>query len=118
MLFRSDQVKTVELRKRNLKVVTGDAEELDFWRRMMAGNVELILLALPTHEDSLLAAKLLNQVGYTGIIGAVAKHEDERVALEAAGIHATFNYYSEVGKGFAAHVTQIVSDGEANRVAG
>ncbi len=110
-----DQVKTTELRQRGFKVVTGDAEELDFWRRMMTGNVETILLALPTHEDALLAVKLLNQVGYTGIIGAVAKHEDERIALKAAGIHATFDYYAEVGKGFADHVTQIVSDG---RVAG
>lgn len=113
-----DQVKSAQLVERGLNVVTGDAEELDFWRRMMTGKVELILLALPTHEDSLLAAKLLNKVGYTGIIGAVAKHEDEREALEAAGIHATFNYYAEVGKGFADHVTQIVIDGATGRVIG
>jgi hypothetical protein len=77
---------------------------------MKAGNVELVMLALPTHEDSLEAVKLLNQIGYQGVIGAIAKHADERTALEAAGIHATFDYYAEVGKGFADHVTQIVAD--------
>ena len=107
----ADRVKTARLVRQGFNVVTGDAEEFEFWRRMTAANVELVMLALPKHEDSLLAAKLLNKVGYRGVIGAVAKHEDERVALEAAGIHATFNYYSEVGKGFAAHVTQIMTSG-------
>lgn len=102
-----DRVKTTELSGQGLNVIIGDAEELEFWRRMMAGNIELIMLALPTHEDSLVAATLLDEVGYRGFIGAVAKHEDERVALEAAGIHAAFNYYAEVGKGFADHVSQI-----------
>jgi Trk K+ transport system NAD-binding subunit len=108
-----DRVKTAELAEQGFKIVTGDAEELESWRRLTAGHVELIMLALPTHEDSLLAVKLLNELGYSGIIGAVAKHEDERAALEAAGIHATFNYYAEVGKGFADHVTQIVTEGVA-----
>jgi glutathione-regulated potassium-efflux system ancillary protein KefC len=113
-----DRVRTVELEGQGFKIITGDAEELKFWRRMMAGRVELIMLALPTHEDSLLAVKLLNELGYKGIIGAVAKHEDERAALEAAGIHATFNYYAEVGKGFADHVTQIVTDRVTDGAAG
>ena len=105
-----DRIRTAELARQGFNIITGDAEEFDFWRRMTAGKVELILLALPTHEDSLLAAKLLNKLNYTGVIGAVAKHEDERAALEAAGIHATFNYYAEVGQGFADHVTQTVTD--------
>jgi glutathione-regulated potassium-efflux system ancillary protein KefC len=113
-----DRVRTVELEGQGFKIITGDAEELKFWRRMTAGRVELIMLALPTHEDSLLAVKLLNELGYKGIIGAVAKHEDERAALEAAGIHATFNYYAEVGKGFADHVTQIVTDRVTDGAAG
>ncbi len=106
-----DRVKMAQFNKQGFNIVLGDAEEYEFWRRMTAGNVELIMLALPRHEDSLLAVKLLKKVGYRGIIGAVAKHEDERAALEAAGIHATFDYYAEVGKGFADHVTQIVTDG-------
>jgi len=111
-----DRIKTSALKSQGFRIVTGDAEELEFWRRMMTGNVELIMLALPTHEDSLLAVKLLNELGYSGIIGAVAKHEDERAALEAAGIHATFNYYAEVGKGFADHVMQIFTDEGTDRV--
>jgi len=50
-----------------------------------------------------------------GIIGAVAKYEDERTELEAAGIQVTFNYFSEVGKGFADHVSQIMAKGESSR---
>jgi len=113
-----DRVKTAALEREGLNIVTGDAEELEFWRRMTAGSVELIMLALPVHEDSLLAVKQLNELGYHGIIGAVAKHEDERAALEAAGIHATFNYYAEVGKGFADHVSHIVSHGVTGEMKG
>jgi hypothetical protein len=67
------------------------------------------MLALPTHKDALLATKWLRTVGYSGKIGAVAKHEDERIALLEAGVDSAFNYYAEVGVGFAEHVQLEVS---------
>ncbi len=112
-----DRVKTAALDEQGYNIINGDAEELEFWQRMVAGKVDLIMLALPKHQDALLAVKLLNKAGYDGFIGAVAKHEEERAALEAAGIHATFNYYAEVGKGFADHVTQMVNSFGVDRAA-
>lgn len=113
-----DRVKTTELAGQGFNVITGDAEEFEFWQRMTSGRIELIMLALPTHQDTILAVKLLKQAGYRGFIGAVAKHEDERAALEAAGIHATFNYYAQVGKGFADHVSQMATNWRAGQAAG
>jgi len=105
-----DNKNVVRLRKQNYNVVSGDAEDIDFWRHVVSDRLHLVLLALPTHRDRLLAAKWLQTVGYHGKIGAVTKHEDQRAELMAAGVDAAFNYYSEVGAGFAAHVRKELPD--------
>ena len=113
----ADRDRIARLADEGYRVISGDAEELDFWKRMTQGQVELILLALPKHEDAMMAVKYLQQVGYAGMIGAVAKYPEDREALEAAGIHAAFDYYAEVGKGFADHVSQIAEQALAGRPA-
>ena len=62
------------------------------------------MLAMPTTVDMFQAVDLLNTSGYKGMIAAVVKYEDDRKKLEAAGVHATFNFYAEAGTGFAQHV--------------
>lgn len=86
------------------KVILGDAEDAEFWHAVNTGSLRLVMLAMPTINDMHQAVKLLNEVGYSGIIAAVTKHDDDRVTLEAAGVHATFNFYAEAGAGFAEHV--------------
>lgn len=85
-------------------VIFGDAEDADFWREINSDKLRLVMLAMPTVSDMLQAVKLLKEVGYQGMIAAVTKHEDDRATLEAAGVHATFNFYAEAGAGFAEHV--------------
>lgn len=85
-------------------VILGDAEDADFWRGIELGKLRLVMLAMPTINDMNQAVKLLNEAGYKGIISAVTKHEDDRAALEKAGVQATFNFYAEAGAGFAEHV--------------
>ena len=64
------------------------------------------MLAMPNLSDMQQAVKFLNDAGYDGTIAAVAKHDDDRIALEAAGVHESFNFYAEAGAGFAEHVRQ------------
>ena len=85
-------------------VILGDAEDADFWREVNSDQLRLVMLAMPTISDMLQAVKLLKAIGYQGTIAAVTKHEDDRATLEAAGAHATFNFYAEAGAGFAEHV--------------
>lgn len=99
--------KNVEkLKQQNYNVIIGDAEDIDFWRNVTNTRLRLVMLSLPTHRDALLAIKWLKTVGYHGKIGAVTKYEEDRAELFAAGVDAAFNYYSEVGAGFADHVQQ------------
>ncbi len=86
------------------KVVLGDAENIDFWHAVDIDKLQLVMLAMPTTTDMYQAVELLKASDYKGIIAAVVKYEDDRVKLEAAGVHATFNFYAEAGSGFAQHV--------------
>ncbi len=87
-------------------VILGDAEDADFWHDIDMGQLRLVMLAMPTISDMLQTVELLNASNYDGLIAAVTKYEDDRSALEAAGVDATFNFYAEAGAGFAEHVRQ------------
>ncbi|MGI9309182.1 MAG: cation:proton antiporter [Gammaproteobacteria bacterium] len=104
-----DQSKVKHLAREGYNIISGDAEDIDFWRHVVSGRLKLVMLALPTHKDMLLAAELLQTVGFSGRIGAVTKFEDDRIELEQAGVHSAFNYYTEVGIGFADHVQRELS---------
>ncbi len=86
--------------------ILGDAEDLDFWQDVDTKNLRLVMLAMPTLKDMHQTVMLLKHVGYEGLIAAVTRYEDDRLALEKAGVDATFNIYKEAGAGFAEHVRQ------------
>jgi len=90
--------------KLNDNVMLGDAEDIDFWDGVDIDKITLIMLAMPNHLDVLKTVKRLHSINYKGVISAVAKHEDDRLELKAAGVDAAFNFYAEAGAGFAEHV--------------
>ncbi len=95
--------------ERGNNVILGDAEDLDFWQGVDIKNLRLVMLAMPTLKDMRQTVKLLERVGYPGLIAAVTRYEDDRVALEKDGVDAVFNFYEEAGAGFAEHVRQQLS---------
>lgn len=105
-----DSSNVVRLKKRNYNVIVGDAEDVDFWRNVSSDKLCVVMLSLPTHDDMLLSVKWLKMVGYHGRIGAITKYNEERDELEAAGVDAAFNYYTEVGTGFADHVQRGLAE--------
>ncbi len=96
--------------KRGHNVILGDAEDLDFWQGIDVGRLRLVMLAMPTLKDMMQTRRLLDHIGYGGLIAAVTRYEDDRLALEKAGVDATFNFYREAGAGFAEHVRQQLAD--------
>jgi len=89
-------------------VLLGDAEDIDFWDGVDVTKIKLIMLAMPNHGDVLKTVRRLKSLHYNGIISAIAKHEDDRLELKAAGVDAAFNFYAEAGAGFAEHVRQKI----------
>ncbi len=108
----TDANKREILKGMGFDVLRGDAEDVDFWRQVIDSRVRLVLLALPTHQDMLKATRLLRKYGFNGRIGAVSRYEDDRVELEQAGVDAAYNYYQEVGTGFADHMQREIRDEE------
>ena len=86
-------------------MVAADASDPDFWHRVDLSQVELVMLALTNHQENMLVAKLLKQIGYPGKTVAVVRFREEAEELEKMGISA-FNLYAQAGAGFAAHASE------------
>jgi len=86
-------------------VIRNDATDPEFWENMRpGGNVKVILLCLPQHAANMYALRRISACDYAGMIAAIAKYNDELAELKANGAHFVFNFFSEVGVGFAEEV--------------
>jgi hypothetical protein len=92
------------------KVIYGDAEDADFWEGVQTTRYKLVMFTMPSLSEMLDAVQQLRKSGYQGKVAAVAKYEDERAAMKAAGADVVFNYYAEAGAGFAEHTLSNLLD--------
>lgn len=97
-----------KLNAEKLHVFEGDGENADFWENINIQSVELILLAMTCIEDCRNISIQLENAGYRGKLAAIARYEDEREALLASGIDTVFNFYTEVGLGFARESLELI----------
>jgi glutathione-regulated potassium-efflux system ancillary protein KefC len=92
------------------RVIYGDAEDADFWEGIQTTRYKLVMFTMPSLHEMVDAVEQLRLSGYTGKVAAVAKYEDERAAMKAAGADVVFNYYAEAGAGFAEHTLSNLLD--------
>jgi hypothetical protein len=92
------------------RVVYADAEDPELWHRLHLERVRAIMLALPDPEAKIIASRKLRQRGFRGLIAATHVHEDERQPILEAGCDVTYNYFSEAGTGFAAHISDALRE--------
>lgn len=107
--IESDEQKVKKLKEQGFDVVLGDADDFELWQRICRQDIKLVMLALPSQIEMISALDLLQMAGYQGRIAAVARYDDDRRALLAKGADVVFNYYAEVGAGFAAESRHLVS---------
>jgi Trk K+ transport system NAD-binding subunit len=81
--------------------IVGDGENIDFWENLDLSNIKLVLLALPSIEDSSSITAQLRQANYAGQIAAIARYEDEVEPLLEEGVDRVFNFFNDAGLGFA-----------------
>lgn len=98
--------------RKHRRVVMADASDPDFWHQVQLQEVQLVLLALTHHEENMLVADLLRDIGYTGRTAAVVRFAEEARDLEKRGFSA-FNLYAQAGAGFADHAVAQLA-GKAN----
>jgi glutathione-regulated potassium-efflux system ancillary protein KefC len=98
-------------RAAGMHVFAGDAENADIWDAIDINSIKLVLLAVPAIDDCHNIHEQLMLAGYGGKIAAIARYEDERIALREAGINTVFNFFSEAGSAFA-HDSLALIEGE------
>ena len=96
-----------EHRRKQHRVVYADASDPDFWFRLDLNELELVMLALPSHSENMLIIELLQTIGFQGQLAAVVRHEEHAKQMHNAGISA-FNLYRQAGAGFAAHACDLI----------
>lgn len=97
----ADIEKVSTLKEQNYAAIMGDGENIDLWENIDISNIELILLALPSVEDSSNITNQLRSASYQGKIAAIARYEDEVQPLLDVGVDKVFNFFTEAGLGFA-----------------
>jgi len=96
------------LKKQGKNTFFGDGEDADLWEKFDTQDIKLVLLALPSIEDSINIAIQLRNSGYNAQIAAIARYQDEREQLIEAGIDNVFNFYTEAGMGFAEESLSLI----------
>ncbi|WDE01388.1 cation:proton antiporter family protein [Thalassomonas actiniarum] len=97
----ADKEKIKQISKKGMQACYGDGEDAFFWENIDLSKIHLILLALPSVQDSKSIASQLKTANYQGQIAAIARYDDEREELIEYGIDKVFNFYTEAGVGFA-----------------
>jgi glutathione-regulated potassium-efflux system ancillary protein KefC len=92
-------------------IIHDDATDMDFWEKVDAdhlrkGQVYLIMLCMGDFHSNKNTINQLKNIGYTGMIAATAKYDDEVELLKRMGVNLAYNLYSEAGVGFANHVCE------------
>jgi predicted Kef-type K+ transport protein len=90
--------------KASKKVIHADVMDKDFWGRINLSKISIIFLNLPDFNKNIFTLAQLKNKKFKGHIAAIAKYEEDVVALKEAGATEVYNFYSEAGIGFAEHV--------------
>lgn len=97
----ADRAKVRELSNEGFNIICGDGEDVDLWENLDITEVQMVLLALPSIQDSVNITKQLKNAGYQGKIAAIARYEDEVSYLLQNDVDKVFNFFTEAGLGFA-----------------
>lgn len=100
------------LNESGFNVAEGDAADSDFWDKLLLCNdqVQLIVLAMPSHAGNLYAIEQLRGQAFNGRIAAAVKYDDEIEPLKEAGADAVLHIYEEAGTGLVEHVFEMMPD--------
>ncbi|MEQ9021392.1 MAG: NAD-binding protein, partial [Pseudomonadales bacterium] len=77
-------------RERGMQVVTGDADDIDFWEQLDYSNLNLVMLAIPNVQEMKNIIYQLKQTNFKGKISTIAHFDDEQEDLCRIGADVAF----------------------------
>lgn len=94
------------------RVVLASATDADFWERLQIDRerIQLVLLAMSSHIENRIAIAQLRAEGFTGLIAATARHQEELEELREAGADVAYHVLAESGPGFVHHALDALVD--------
>lgn len=101
------------LSQAGVNVVAGDAVDSDFWEKLLlgGGQVQVIVLAMPSHAGNLYAIDQLRGRKFQGRIAAAVQYANEIAPLREAGADVVLHIYEKAGTGVADYLMeQAASD--------
>ena len=103
--FDIDERVIERLSAAGLNIRRASATDVDLWERLHVEHdrVRLVLLALSSPTENVIAIEQLRAAGFSGFVAAAATYDDDAKRLEEAGADAAFNLLAEAGTGFAEH---------------
>ena len=104
-----DKKRAKQFKAEGKNVVFGDADDIEFWENINLKDIKLVMLAIPSVTEMKNILYQLNHTQYRGRIAAIARFEDERKDLISLGADVAFNYYEEVGAGFAEESRHLIN---------
>lgn len=105
-----EQERTDNFKARGWNVTWGDADDIEFWESINLSKLKLIMLAIPSVVEMKNVIIQLKKLHYAGNIAVIARYEDERQQLLKLGADVAFNYYAEVGVGFAEESMHLINN--------
>lgn len=106
----ADRSRINSMRNQGMNVFPGDGEDADFWEQLNLAGVKLVLLALPSIEDSRNIVLQINNTDFEGKVAAIARYQDEHQQLLDVGIDKVFNFFTEAGFGFAEESMHMIEE--------
>ena len=104
-----DQARVTELLSQGFRVLRADATDVEFWGRVeRAGQVQVVVLAMPFHKSNLIALARLQTAGFTGKVAALARYDDDVTELRRHGADAVFHLYGSAGTALAEHAADVL----------
>lgn len=104
----ADREKIKRLNANGYNAIAGDGENIDLWENLNISHLKLVLLALPSIEDSSNITCQLRSANFNGKVVAIARYEDEVQPLLDNGVDQVFNFFNDAGLGFAEESLDIL----------
>lgn len=104
----SDPIKVERHKEAGRKVIYADADDPGLWDKLELKDIGAVLLSMPDLEGKKFALRQLRESGYSGVISTTAVFEEEVAELLGCGADNVYNYFDEVGVGFAEHVLEDI----------
>jgi predicted Kef-type K+ transport protein len=100
----SDPVKVERHKQEGRRVIYADADDPGLWEKLQLHDIKTVLLSMPDMGSKKFALRQLRESGYRGMISTTAVFSEELQELLDCGADNVYNYFDEVGVGFAEHV--------------